>query len=73
MFPAKAAQQKIRNRLKYVTSRRADQSEGIRGDGGRSDGAGVGQLLPAYQRQPSFPRVAAFRQHPFSQVLDPEK
>ena len=50
----------------------ADQSEGIRGHG-ESHSDGVGQLLPAHQRQPSLPRVAAFRQHPFSQVLDPEK
>src|SRR5262249_29639555 len=50
----------------------ADQSEGMRGDGA-SHGDGVGKLLPTHQRQPSVPRASALRQHPMSQVLDPEK
>src|SRR5215510_3352819 len=50
----------------------ADQPKGMRGDG-EPDGDGVGQLLPAHERQPSLPRVAAFRQHALSPVLDPEK
>jgi hypothetical protein len=50
----------------------ADQSEGMRGDG-ESDGGGMGKLLPAHQRPPSVPRVAALRQPPFAQILAPEK
>src|SRR5262249_33667334 len=50
----------------------ADQSAGIRGKGQSGDD-GVGQLLPAHQRQPSIPRAATLRQHSFSSLLDPEK
>src|SRR5262245_66613882 len=47
-----------------------DQPEGIRGDG-QSDSDGVGKLLPAHERQPSFPCASSLRQYPFSPVLDP--
>src|SRR5215475_6252053 len=47
-----------------------DQPTGIRGDG-QSDSDGVGELLPAHERQPSFPWASALRQYPFSPVLDP--
>ncbi len=57
--------------------RSADYPEGIHG---KKDSAGLRIRGPAgYHeirgnlRQPSLPRVAAFRQHSLSQVLDPEK
>src|SRR5499426_925803 len=49
-----------------------DQPAGLRGNG-ESYCDGVGELLPAHERQPSFPWASALRQYPFSQVLDPEK
>ena len=50
----------------------ANQPEGIRGEG-ESDRDGVGELFPTYERQPGFSWASAFREYPFSPVLDPEK
>jgi RNA-directed DNA polymerase len=73
IFPAKSAQQKNSEQTEiYNVKTSANQSEGIRGYG-EPGGDGVGELLPAHQCQPGVPRVAALRQHPLSQVLDPEK
>ena len=44
-----------------------EQPAGIRGDG-ESSCAGVGELRPAHERQPSCSRASALRQYPLSPV-----
>jgi len=72
IFPAKSAQQKIRNRLKYITSRRApDQSkEFVEMVNPIVTG---GRTTSDHERQPSLPRLQRFVNIRFRRVLDPEK